>query len=171
MNINRINVFSHNDFDEKMYRLGIDSFNVIDEKDKAFISIVGTPDCQKNYLHDDELHWFKENTDNVLNLEFDDVSCEEYEYKGVKFYGLNEEQAEQIVRFIEENRGKNFYIHCRAGKSRSQAICRYILDVYGEEYGYDEKLSCRKENPCLTPNIHVHALLLRKYREIFGFIL
>ena len=43
--MNRISVFSHNDFDEKMYRLGLDFSNVSDESDKAFISIIGTPQC------------------------------------------------------------------------------------------------------------------------------
>lgn len=169
MEIKRINVFSHNDFDEKMYQMGIFSSNVNDEKDKAFISIIGTPQCQKYYLEMDSYHWFKHNGDNVLNLEFDDISTEEFEWKGHTFYGISEEQTKQCVEFIEKNIGKHFYIHCQAGKSRSQAICRYILDMYGKEYGYDEKLSCRKDNPCKTPNIHVLTKLKREYYKMKGY--
>ena len=169
MEINRISVFSHNDFDEKMYRMGIFSSNVVDEKDKAFISIIGSPECQKYYLEEDEIHWFKDNTDNVLNLEFDDIDEENIVWKGHTFYGITEEQSKQLVEFIERNKGKNFYIHCKAGYSRSQGVCRYILDVYGEEYGYNEKLSCRKENPCKTPNIRVVTMLKREFYKLKGY--
>lgn len=168
--MNRISVFSHNDFDEKMYHLGLNMFNVEDEKDKAFISIIGTPQCQKYYLEENELHWFKNNTHNVLNLEFDDIDEESINWKGHTFYGLTESQAKQIVEFIDNNKGKHFYIHCKAGRSRSQGICRYILDTYGKEYGYDEKESCRKENPCVTPNIRVVSMLKQEYRNKFGYL-
>lgn len=167
--INRISVYSHNDFDEKMYRLGIDTFNVEDESDKAFISIIGTPECQKYYLEEDEFHWFKNNTHNVLNLEFDDIDGDTIEWKGHTFYGITEEQSRQLVDFIENNKGKNFYIHCKAGKSRSQGVCRFILDVYGDEYGYDKKLSCRKENPCTNPNQRVVRMLKREYYKQLGY--
>lgn len=168
--IKYISVFSHNNFDEKMYRLGIDTDNVENETDKAFISIIGTPDCQKYYLEEDECHWFKNNTDNVLNLEFDDIGEEELEYKGVLFKGLTDEQAEQIVDFIEKNKGKNWYIHCRAGKSRSCAIGTYILDMYGEENGYYRTESTKRGNALLTPNIFVLTKLKRiYYKKYLGY--
>lgn len=167
--INRISVYSHNDFDEKMYRLGIDTFNVEDEPDKAFISIICTPECQKYYLEENEFHWFKNNNHNVLNLEFDDIDGDTIEWKGHTFYGITEEQSKQLVDFIENNKGKNFYIHCKAGKSRSQGVCRYILDVYGDKYGYDQKLSCRKENPCTNPNQRVVRMLKREYYKQLGY--
>ena len=41
-NYKKINVYSQNDFVEKMYRLGLYSYNVNEVKDdKAFISIIG----------------------------------------------------------------------------------------------------------------------------------
>lgn len=163
-NYKKISVFSHCDFDTKMYNLGLNDDNVEDCKEhNAFISIIGTPNCQKYYLEEDEYHWFKQNHDNVLNLEFDDIGEEFFTYKGVNIKGLTDGQAERIVDFIEKNIGKNFYIHCRAGKSRSIAIARYLLDIYGEDYGYNEKESCRKDNPCLTPNIFVLTKLKRAY--------
>ena len=169
-NYKKINVYSQNDFDEKMYRLGLYSYNVNEVKDdKAFISIIGTEECRKYYIEEDTIHWFSNCTeDNVLNLEFDDVNEDIVIWKGHTFYGITDEQAEQIVDFIEKHKGKDFYIHCRAGRSRSAAICRYLLDIYGEEYGYNEKESCRKENPCMTPNINVLTKLKRVYYKKFN---
>lgn len=163
-NYNRVSVYSHDEFDEKMYRLGIDTFNVAEEKDKAFISIIGTKECREYYLKEEDIqHWFKENTDNVINLDFDDIDDDSVEWNGNTFYGITGRQAKELCDFIENNIGKNFYIHCRAGKSRSQAVFSYIVNMYGEEYGYNEKYSGRKENPCLTPNVRVLSMLKREY--------
>lgn len=164
-----LKVFSQEDFDTKMYRMGIDTFNVENETDKAFISIIGTPQCIKYYLHSNDTHWFKNNTHNVLNLEFDDIDEDEIVWNKRIFKGINNKQAKQIVNFIELHKGKDFYISCRAGKSRSQGICRYILDMYGKEYGYDETKSCRKDNPCLTPNMRVVTMLKREYYKLKGY--
>ena len=112
-NYKKINVYSQNDFDEKMYRLGLYSYNVNEVKDdKAFISIIGTEECRKCYLEEDTIHWFS--------------------------------------------------------NSRSIAVATYILDMYGEEYGYNEKESCRKDNPCKTPNINVLTKLKRAYYKKFN---
>ena len=169
--IKYISVFSQNDFEEKCYKLGLDSFNVNEVKsDKAFIQIIGTPDCLKNYLIEDTIHYFSNcDADNVLNLAFDDINDEEFFYKGVNFKGLSDEQAEQIVDFIEKHKGKDFYISCHAGRSRSVGVARYLLDIYGEEYGYFEKESTKKGNPILTPNIFVLTKLKRiYYKKYFG---
>ena len=47
-------------------------------------------------------------------------------------------------------------------------MATYILDMYGEEYGYNEKESCRKDNPCKTPNINVLTKLKRTYYKKFN---
>lgn len=70
----------------KVYAISHLSFNEMCEKnkwnddtienvtDKVFISIIGTEDVLKYYLHEeDTTHWFKQKHSNVLNLEFDDV--------------------------------------------------------------------------------------------------
>lgn len=168
MEIKRISVYSHNDFDTKMYRMGLDTFNVEQETDKAFISIIGTPQCIEHYLHSNDTHYFN-NANNVLNLEFDDIDEDELHWKDQIFYGITSEQARQCVEFIEKNIGKNFYLHCKAGRSRSMGICRYILDMYGKEYGYDETKSCRKDNPCSTPNMRVVTILKREYYRMKGY--
>lgn len=119
--------------------------------DIAFISIgSGRP-------KDNEPHYFKENHDNVINLDFDDITDYTLEgWIGVK--GMSDEQAQELLEFIENNVGKHFYVHCSAGVSRSQAVCRFIVDTYDE---YCEE-SLRKDNPCLYPNVHVLSLLRRK---------
>ena len=57
--------------------------------------------------------------------------------------------------------GKDFWIHCRAGQSRSQGIVRYILDCYP-----DIVWKTRLDNPCETPpNIDVVAKLEKNILE------
>ena len=174
MNYNKIDVYSRNDFETKMYSLGLDNENVSEHKDKCFIQVLETPDCikhyEKKYGNEGETnYWFNKcNSDNILNVAFDDINEDELKWNNIILYGITDKQAEEIVNFIEKHKGKNFYISCRAGKSRSQAICKYLLDVYGEEYGYNEKESCRKDNPCLTPNINVLTKLKRTFYKKFG---
>lgn len=123
----------------------------------AIISIIGTPLCQKKVLHDREYHWFREK-DNVLNLCFDDITRDEWHgYKG-----LSEEDARRAVFFIYNNIGKDFYINCRAGKSRSQAFVKFILDTF-PELTYET----RRENPLITPNMDVLIKLKHVVREEF----
>ena len=148
---------SHKEFNDIMEKNGWSDSNI--PSDCAFISIIGTPECQKYYLKEDAPHWFKsEASGQVCNLEFDDIARDEFTWNGITFYGLSMEQAEKIVKFIDKNLGKNFYIHCRAGKSRSQGIVRYILDIYPDMY---DSSDCREDNPCLTPNMDVVIKLKR----------
>lgn len=122
----------------------------------AFISIIGTPDCLKYYLNEsDTEHWFKENHDNVINLEFDDLDFD-IDFEGHLFKAMNEEQAKKLFEFIENNIGKTFIIHCRAGKSRSAAVGQFIKDFYHDVYG---KLDLHWP----TPNHCVYRLLSRQY--------
>lgn len=87
---------------------------------------------------------------NVLNLEFADDDKD--------FYSGT---ATEIIKFIQDNIHCDFYIHCIAGKSRSQAIGRFILDTF-PEFSYGREY----DNPLKTPNIHVLTTLKRVYRDI-----
>lgn len=125
------------DFDQYCEDNDITDENVETQKDKAFISIIGTSEVLEYYLHEPHTeHWFKQEHPNVLNLEFDDVSEDrEFEYKNghgevkiVHAYAMNEKQAESIYNFIENNKGKTFVIHCKAAFSRSPAIGWFIHD-------------------------------------------
>lgn len=169
IDIKKVYVFSHREFDETMKHNGLTSENVGDDISNAYISITSSDDVNENYLTNPWPHYFDGKSDNVLNISFDDIGEDELEHRGVKFFGITESQAKQIVDFIEEHKGKNFFIHCRAGRSRSQGIARYILDMYGEGYGYFEDYSERLENPCITPNQRVVRMLKREFYKQFGY--
>ena len=98
-------------------------------------------------------HYFKDGTERVLNIDFWDVN--DYDVEGIK--GLTDKQAETIYNFIAENIGRTFYIHCRAGVSRSQAVGRFLADCYGYTVN---SMSGRD----IFPNNHVLSLLKRQHR-------
>lgn len=158
----QIRTYSHEDFDVMCYKnaLNDDMVNEVNST-HAFISIIGTEECRKYYLEDDTTHWFKKEHNNVLNLEFDDVT-EDLDWNGHLFKAMTEEQANRCVDFIEKNKGKNFYIHCKAGISRSGAISRFIFDFYNEKKCYYES-DFEYFNRHIRPNNHVLTLLKRAY--------
>jgi protein-tyrosine phosphatase len=123
----RITVLSHYRFDEKMKELGLNDKNV-EDTNKAFISIIGTPECLTYYLDEGKTkHFFKDHP-NVLNLDFDDIE-DDVLYNGHLFKTMRMEQAEKAIQFIEDNINKgveSFDIHCRAGMSRSRAFGEFI---------------------------------------------
>ena len=133
----KIVVLSHYLFDEKMKDLGLNNQNVNNLKDTAFISIIGTKECLEYYLDEGETkHFFMSNHENVLNLDFDDISTD-VKYDGHIFKTMSMEQAEKAVNFIEDmvNGGRTtFYIHCRAGMSRSRAFGEFIYRTFGENF-------------------------------------
>ncbi len=135
-----ITVLCQNKFDERMKECGIDDSNVDDIKFASFISIIGTKECLKYYLdEEDTTHYFNDSHENVLNLDFDDIG-ENVEYEGHIFKTMTMKQAEQAVDFIEEmlSKGKSdFFIHCRAGKSRSRAFAEFIYRMYFETFSID----------------------------------
>ena len=132
----------------------------------ACIEICATPDVRNYYgqlFSIDDKPWFLDKKsfgpvpENVLKLNFDDITESARSIGEDKFaYGMNVDQAKQIVDFIDKNIDKDFYIHCHAGKSRSQAIVRYILDFYP-----DHDWETRTENPCMfgLVNGRVYSLL------------
>lgn len=123
----RITVLSHYRFDEKMKELGLNDKHV-EDTNKAFISIIGTPECLTYYLDEGKTkHFFKDHP-NVLNLDFDDIE-DDVLYNGHLFKTMRMEQAEKAIQFIEDNINKgveSFDIHCRAGMSRSRAFGEFI---------------------------------------------
>lgn len=145
--------------------------------DIAIISINNSESVGSN----EEYHICKD-ADNVLNLNFDDVDpeslglsddIENYTYKyqdgtEVILQLFTDAMAEKAVDFIEKNKNKNFYIHCSAGVSRSQAFVRYIQNVY-----CDKDWETNPNNPCEFPNGFVYSKLMQTYRNeeiYFNFI-
>lgn len=161
--MNKVKVYSKLNFDKMCEANGWNDNNI--PNDIAIISICCTDDCKKGYLLErdpdaDDEHWFHENHDNVINLEFDDIIQDEMVSNGYTYRCITKEQAAQLYRFINENMGKDFIIHCRAGKSRSQGVARFIYDCYPE---YSDG---NPDNPCLYYNSNVTAKLKRCYNGI-----
>lgn len=73
------------------------------------------------------------------------------------------EMARSIINFILKNKEKDFYIHCIMGKSRSQAVAKFILDTWPDNYIYARGI----ENPLKTPNYHILSTLKRVWRFEF----
>ena len=159
----RIEVSSHALFEGRCKGLGVNDDNVESEKfsNLAFIDIIGTKDAIEKYLHEDNpKHWFEKEHPNVLNLEFDDISEDEFEYNGIVFKGFTNEQAKKSYDFILANENKDFIICCRAGISRSQAFGNFIHDYFG---GYDSSSLLG------TPNYYVYTKLTREHLKHKGF--
>lgn len=132
----------------------------------AVISICCTEAVRTNFVHShyngaDDTHRFS-HRNNVLNLDFDDID-EEVRHCDGGYDALNitKEQADEAVKFIEAHKNCDFYIHCNAGKSRSQAFIKYIREQY-----YDIDWETNSANPCLYPNIYVSNMLKRSAREL-----
>ena len=129
-----VTVMSQHEFDSMCEKAKITDENVEDMKCSAFISIIGTKDVLDSYLHEPNTeHWFKQNHPNVLNLEFDDVD-KDTEFHRKKAYAMTTQQAMRLFKFINDNLDKDFYIHCRAGVSRSGAIGYFITQFYSDLY-------------------------------------
>ena len=132
----------------------------------AFISICGTPDCQEQIIQEREYHYFDIEHPQILNLDFDDITRAQEPipgHEGLFCFGIGEWQAYDAVQFIKNNLGKDFYIHCRAGKSRSQAFVRYILDMYDGLYDF----IIRPENPPINYNQYVLSELKNEARQSY----
>lgn len=151
----------HREFDLYCFNNNINDETVSEFKDTAFISIIGSEECRKYYNNNDKIHWFKNEHDNVLNLEFDDVT-EDVINDNVKFTSMTIEQAKKCVDFIDRNKGKTFIVHCFAGISRSGAVSQFIYDFYNDENIYEK---FKEYNSHIMPNNYVLTLLKRVFYE------
>ena len=78
---------------------------------------------------------------------------------------FNYEQAFLLAAWINVqmlNGHDNFYVHCAAGLSRSQAVVRFILDTYSADIHW----KTRKSNPCTYYNNHILLMLKRAARHL-----
>lgn len=130
----------------------------------AIISIINSKDSNEGEKH------ICKDADNVLNLTFDDTSPDAFKVEaltetfelgdGRTIHFFTPEMAKKSVEFIKKNKGKDFYIHCSAGISRSQAFIRFI-----ENTVLDLRWETNPNNPCLFPNSFVYQRLMEAYRE------
>ena len=178
--------YSQEKFDELMQSLGwnqpIDKFSTIsicspwNEGFDHFFK-PGTPN-NINIDCDDIVKpfwWKKDYYDKALELYLDGKVKEsndyfvfnEKDYSGhqLDLRLFNYEQAFLLAAWINSQILKgsgNFYVHCAAGLSRSQAVVRYIIDAYGHEFRW----KTRQANPCLYPNNHMVMMLKRAARKL-----
>ena len=161
----KIICFSKRDFENYCREHGFNDANP--PKDFAVVSICCNPEVATRVLHDGDPHYFKEDHENVLNVEFDDITrdVEYFEMRDdgdhsepLVARGITRETAEEIVKFIDAHKDMDIMVHCRAGKSRSQAVTRYVLDFYPSHS------ETNPGNPCIRYNIHTYAKL-KKARE------
>lgn len=134
----------------KLYAFSKQEFDKFAANEEIFESVFITDEAVVISITENENEHYFRQAKNVLNVEFldDDSLCLE--------------KALDIVKFIHDNIHKDFYIHCSAGKSRSQAIVRYILDCY-PQYEWET----REDNPCDTPNYHVVQQLKKCHRFLY----
>lgn len=143
-----LKVYPHWKFEEELASKGLTNENVETFKEDAFIDIIGKGES------DDLKHYFFENHENVLNLEFDDIDKEEERFGAQDIlYGMTKDQAQEVVDFITKNKDRSFTICCAAGMSRSQAVGNFIDQIMEGEF---------KSTTLLPhPNPHVIAMLKR----------
>lgn len=160
-------ILPQSSFDELCENNHWDDNNVESLHDTAFVSIIGTKDCLRFYLEEDETkHFFSDGHPNVINLDFDDISSETINYEGHTFYSINKEQAHELFEFIERNieEGKTRFIcHCRAGYSRSQAVGTFIYDFYRDKF--NKKHETLFLEHC---NRKVYRMLSAEYYKKYG---
>ena len=161
-----IKVLSHYLFDEQMRQMGLTDDNV-ENTNMAFISIIGTQECIKYWIQEDDKHFFKDH-ENVLNLDFDDIG-DDVMYNGHHFKCMTMEQAERTVNFIERMIAKGvgtIICHCKAGFSRSRAVAEWIWR-YCKEHDIDVHYEDRNDyTTMLNSNVlrKLNHAYLKKHR-------
>ena len=149
----KVYVFGKNQFDKLMVENGITDENVESRTDIFLISIVDTD----MWLESKE-PYFKEDHENVLNLNFDDVEHDGEPSptnwnKGTRAF--TEEQANKLFQFIKKHRDKKTCIvHCMAGISRSAGCGTFINGYCGGDWE-----EFKRNNPQICPNARVERLL------------
>lgn len=148
----KVKVFSKPGFNQLMQNHGIDDNNVEGLKDLAIISI---NDTHGNW----SVSWFDQDHPNVLRLWFDDIEkdLQISPTNPDKCLAFTPEQSKQVFDFINLNYGKNFFVHCSAGISRSGAVGAFINDYHGWDRSKFEK-----DNPYIHPNARVSRMLNNK---------
>lgn len=89
----------------------------------------------------------------TLRMVFDDV-----DQPSVYDRLMTEEQAVEIVDFMDKHRDKKLVVHCQAGISRSSATAC----AWAYMQGLPELEEEIRQNPCFYPNAHVYRLLVNE---------
>jgi predicted protein tyrosine phosphatase len=73
------------------------------------------------------------NGSNILTVRFADVQSDGHKRMGHDLKKIDEYNNLLILEFINNNKDKNFIIHCHAGISRSSAVALFIHLTLGHE--------------------------------------
>ena len=68
----------------------------------------------------------------TFRTQFYDVT-EPLLFGGTWLKPIRQETARELARFIREHKDSNFLVHCRAGVSRSAAVCLFIHTAHGHQ--------------------------------------
>jgi len=116
----------------------------------AFISIV-TPHSE------DEAHFFTQDHDNVLNLEFEDADPSmiiKWSSEAILFDRYT--HGQKILDFIKKNKDKSFLIHCNAGTGRAYAIAKFIQEYFNTDLEKFEKMNPKGcQNVWILKELHL----------------
>lgn len=156
----RVHIFGKREFDKLMIENNITDENVESRDSIFFISITDTPELlsKLGFNEDRNNHYFKEDHENVINLDFDDVENDGESSPTKKdrdTRAFSEKQAKRLYEFIKQHKDKETCIvHCMAGISRSGAVGSF---VNGYAQGDWERF--KRDNPWIVPNARVYRML------------
>ena len=87
-----------------------------------------------------------------------------YTDTGLSLHIFDQDDAIRLLEFLKICQGKNIYLHCFGGVSRSQAIVKYILNTLPEIY----KMESRNPYNILDEEAYnnwVYELLMRTNKK------
>jgi predicted protein tyrosine phosphatase len=147
-----VKILSKPEFNSLMSNNGINDSNVDKLENIAIISI---NDTSGNW----SVSWFDSDHPNVLRMWFDDIEkdLQVSPTNPNKCLAFTPEQAKQVFDFINSNYGKDFFVHCSAGISRSGAVGAFINDYHGWD-----RSKFVKDNPYIHPNARISRMLNNK---------
>jgi predicted protein tyrosine phosphatase len=126
----------------------------VDKQPYLWISITGT-NCSPAYPYKNE------NCVGILELKFDDILIPMVGPNGLKYKLFTEQQAKDIVDFVDKHREnvEIICVHCYAGISRSAGVGAAIsLYLNGDDHNIASGFG-------FQPNAHVKSLILAEIRN------
>lgn len=116
----------------------VEAFREVPFENSCFINIQEPTCLGYDSFHTDPLQCSLSNL-NTLVVSFSDVANVQVAHMISKNGGFEEilvplasnDDIKNIYNFIIENKGKNFYVNCMAGVSRSGAIVTFLKDFFG----------------------------------------
>ncbi|MDR0926656.1 MAG: hypothetical protein LBO69_02685 [Ignavibacteria bacterium] len=161
----KIMVCSIKVFQTLMEENGLDDSNVEVFDTTAFVSIVShaKKSIGEMYFRHGvgDVHYFKENHANVINLDIDDVEAD-FEDAATVYKAITAEQADDLVSFIKNNEHKDFVIHCHAGISRSGGVALFLFDHFDWVDREDFRINVL---PRILPNMRIYRALTNCFEE------